>query len=1028
MPGLRALRAATSASLVCAIALLFLALVPAAQAAGSITITPPNPLAGDSVTATGATTECGANAMPTVTFQYALQNADGSQTVTNSGGSGTNTNYTAVIAQAGNYIATEDFQCPGPINNYYTSSEFTVGTALGGSFSVSPSPTIVNQPVTLSADPNGGTAPYSYAWDLTDSGTFTPASPSTNFTTTTTFTTLGEHTVRLRIMDTANSGNAQHTAIITQTIDVVEPTSNTPPPAPPPTCYPSLVVGLAHFTTTGCFTQSTTNPNVYTTRSTVMLNGGTLTAYGQTFTVTAAPDGTAGHFTAPNSTIAIGGVVVFSGNIDWSLPQGGEDQQALAESFTVATGYQFLNLTISGTVSLTLGQDSSGNYYSDYGLNLQLPAGFSAGPNPQFGSVSGGVAVKVEDSGKVDFGGIVLQAQNVWLGSLQVESACFAYIPPGGNEANNCQAPTPTGGTEPIVSCGTDNDASNWNASAVVDLPSGLQLSAFGGLVNGQVGEFGGSIGNLGTRVPITEGVYLDHVAFGMCLKPPPLVISANVGVNFLGSSHLVSVSGGFTYTDSIGSTPWSLVINGSLQIGDTPIGTATLGVDGNEVINVGVQAGFTLPDNIGSLNGAVDGWIDAPEKEFVVSGDVKGCLGSACAEAEGEFSSTGVAGCITIGTTTPTYDLIIPLDGGGPPYFDTSVYPITAGFGYVWGASSADLLGGSCDFSAYEPADAFSARAANGTTRLSTKVASGTEAVALRIHGTHGPPQIVVHGPHGVTISSPAKGITKQSKGRYLLIENKTNATADLMLMRPSAGTWTISQAPHSTSSLTTMDRASLEVPPTFGAHVSAKGARRVLKVAYAVPVGARVKLVEHAKGVEHTIAKNLQGQRCPGLPALRPHTDERILCANITFTPSLGQTRKRQVVAVVSEGPIPLMQKAIASFTAPPLRLPSRVAAMRVQRGKGDLVISFASSSTASHYAVSAKLSDGRELSYYLGAGCHALKITKVPTGVGAAVKIAGVRFDLKLGRANTIAIGTKAKTAGKKSKKLKKGKVCS
>jgi hypothetical protein len=159
-----------------------------------------------------------------------------------------------------------------------------------------------------------------------------------------------------------------------------------------------------------------------------------------------------------------------------------------------------------------------------------------------------------------------------------------------------------------------------------------------------------------------------------------------------------------------------------------------------------------------------------------------------------------------------------------------------------------------------------------------------------------------------------------------------------------------------------------------------------------------------------------------------MRPHTDERILCANVTFTPSLGPTRKRQIVAVVSKGAIPLFQKAIASFTAPPLRLPSRPAVLRVQRGTGDLVVSFASSSSAAHYAVSAKLTDGRQLSYYLGARCHALKISKVPAGVGAAVKIAGVRYDLKLGKANTISIKPNAKTAGKKSKKLKKGRVCS
>ena len=1045
MPGFRAFRAATSASLVCVVALLFLALVPAAQAAfptptGDLTITPTSPVVGDTVTTTQTSgVECvavtpPATNIPEYFFTYALENADGTTTTTTNQGTITSGPlvFSATVTQAGTYLVTEDSYCPnnggttGYPKDHFSYGTFTVAAGLGGTITTSPDPVVVNQSVTLSASGLGGHGGYSYAWDLTNSGTFTAGT----FLNTTTFTTTGQHTVKVRITDGVNytdSSYTPRTVVVPLTFDVVAPTPGAPPPPPQATCYHDVTSGLAYFATTGCFTQSTTNPNVYTTRSDVLLNGATLTGYGQTFTVTTTGDGSPGHFTAPNSTIQIGGKTVFSGNIDWTLPTGGPGNQALAESFTVSTGASFLNLTVAGTVSLTLGENGDGTFYSDYGLNLQLPAGFSAGPSPSFGSVSGGVAIKVDQSGAVDFGGVVLDAQNVWMGSLQVENACFAYVPADGNQGNGCTAVSATSNDAPIVSCNTNPDASYWAASVTVDLPSGLRLGASGTLVGGKVGSFSGVAGNLGRTVPITAGFFLDHIAFGMCLNPPPLVIAANVGVNFLGSNHAVSVEGGFTYTDSTETTPWSLEINGAVSVGDTPIGTAQIGIDGNAVINFGVQAGFTALDNVASLNGDVYGWINAPEKEFVVGGDIKGCLGSACAGASAEFSSTGVAGCITIGSSTPTYDLIIPLDGGAP-YLDQSVYPVTAGFGYVWGASSADLLGGACDFSKYEPADAFSARAANGTTRLSTKVSSGTEAVALRIHGTHGPPQIVVHGPHGVTISSPSTGITKQSKGHYLLIENKTNATADLMLIRPSAGTWTISQAPHSTSSLTTMDRASLEEPPTFGAHVSTSGSRRVLKVAYAVPVGAKVKLVEHAKGVERTIAKNLQGTRCPGLPALRPHTNERILCANITFTPSLGQTRKRQVVAVVSKGAIPLMQKAIASFTAPPLGLPTRVAALRALRGNGDLVIAFSSSSGAAHYAVSAKLTDGRELSYYLGARCHALKITNVPAGVGAAVKLAGVRYDLKLGRASTISIGTTAKASGKKSKMLKKGNVCS
>ena len=52
-------------------------------------------------------------------------------------------------------------------------------------------------------------------------------------------------------------------------------------------------------------------------------------------------------------------------------------------------------------------------------------------------------------------------------------------------------------------------------------------------------------------------------------------------------------------------------------------------------------------------------------------------------------------------------------------------------------------------------------------------------------------------------------------------------------MLVRPAAGTWTVSQAPGSASAPTTIDRANLDVPPTFGARVLGKGGQRTLRVA---------------------------------------------------------------------------------------------------------------------------------------------------------------------------------------------------
>ena len=321
---------------------------------------------------------------------------------------------------------------------------------------------------------------------------------------------------------------------------------------------------------------------------------------------------------------------------------------------------------------------------------------------------------------------------------MKVHSVCFSYIPAGGLSTTPCDPPsfggdpgliTKPGGDQPFIQCGSDPATDRWDASAEIEVPTGLQLGAFGGLANGSVSKLGASIDNLGRRVPLAYGLYLDHVSFGLCLSPPPFKIRANVGANFLGASNLVNIDGGFTYTDAVGFTPWSLQLDGAVSIGQEPnalpLGSGTLGINGASVITFGLKAGVDVLDGTASLNAQVSGWIDAPHNQFVVSGSGQGCLAGVCAKASGELSSTGVAGCVTVGTSTPTYDLIIPLDGSAP-HLDTRTHPLTAGFGYVWGASSADLLGGSCDFSPYEPTRPAGARAAAAGSRLGLRIARG--------------------------------------------------------------------------------------------------------------------------------------------------------------------------------------------------------------------------------------------------------------------------------------------------------------
>ena len=214
----------------------------------------------------------------------------------------------------------------------------------------------------------------------------------------------------------------------------------------------------------------------------------------------------------------------------------------------------------------------------------------------------------------------------------------------------------------------------------------------------------------------------------------------------------------------------------------------------------------------------------------------------------------------------------------------------------------------------------------------------------------------------------------------------------------------------------------------PRRSARVLGKGGQRTVRVAYAVPVGTSVRLLERGKRVTRTIAAHLHGRRCPGLPVMRPHTNEKILCATIRFRPSPGPGGTREIQAVVTRHGIPLFQKKIASFHVPKPRLPSRTTAIRARRGHGSLLVAFSRSLGASRYSVSAKLSDGRELALDLAGGCSALRIARVPAKVAATVKIAGVRYDLAMGRSRSISIKAHKRSAGPSKKKWRPGRICS
>jgi hypothetical protein len=871
----------------------------------------------------------------------------------------------------------------------------------------------VNQPAELSATQTGGSPDYSYAWDSDNDGAFDDA---TTRTLTTTFTTTGPHVVRVRIRDSASP---VHENVVTRTLDVVEPPVNPPPPPPtPPQCLKKLAFALSEFTTDGCFTSDSSGR--WVTTSAVKLNGISFPDFGQKFYVTLPTTSEpGGHFSALDSSIKLGDLTVFSGDIDWTLPDGTQGDEKEVKALTIPPAAQLFGLRLSGSTSLRIGWRADGTHDALFGLNVDLPAVFTPGPGGS-SRVTGSTSVRVDDQG-VHYDGLKVAVQDVWIGRIKVPEACFSYVPAGGTAVSPCAAPSLDG--KPYVVCADNTNTNRWDGNAILELPvdGAPQYAAFGGFADGKLTKLGGFADNLAFSVQLVPGVFLKRIGAGVCLSPPPLKVRGDVGIEALDGK--LRLDGRVVYTDeTVGSEPWSLEVGGKLSVGGLALGDGSMTFDGWGDVDFGLSTDLNLFD-VASVSGSASGWFQPQYDRFNVSGTVRGCLVAVlCADASGVVSSAGIAGCIDAGEIVLYEPAGARTGPFGPGSITVSlrkrVIQLKAGFGYKYGTSGVDLLGNSCDFAPYSATrvrKTWKARvaAASKAATSSERIAPGTKAVSLRIHGTKGPPKVIVRGPDGTVITSPVRGRGKRLKGSYLLAENKTDGTTSVLLVQPAAGTWTISAARGASSKPTTVDRSNFEGPPVFAGRVKRRGGKQMLSMAYAAPKGATVSLIERGKGVTQTLVKKVRGRPCKERHTLSG--GRKLLCAQVTFVPSPGPGGTRRVEAVVSRGSLPLASTKVASFRAPREKLPARPGALSARRIGGSLVVAFPPVSGASRYSVVANLSDGRMLGFDLGPKCRAVKIAAVGDDVTASVTVAGVRSDLRTGKSRAVRLAAGSTSTG-------------
>ena len=509
--------------------------------------------------------------------------------------------FTTSFATSGSHTVTVDVTYSdggcGPESDSLT---FDVRAALAGSIAVSPDPPAPNQTATLSATQTGGYAPFTYAWDIDNDGAF---DDETTRIVDDRFTTTGPHVVRVRIRDSApevheESSRARSTS--------TSPPPDDPPPPPPPPCVQRLAFALSEFTTDGCFGDRR-KPLRHAGRrpSAVKLNGISFPDFGQTVrdhVPSASEPG--GHFSAPDSAIRLGSLTVFSGDIDWTLPDGEQgDEETVDFVGGSAVRAALRACGAAGSTEVRLGWGDDGEHYAVFPLNIELPAVFTPGPYTGSEAVTGSASLRVDDEGP-HFDGLKLISdgrvdrpdqgpRGVLLLRARGRADGRARATPRRLTASRTSRARPT--WTPIA--GTATPSSNCPSRA------SPQFAAFGGLADGRVSKLGGFADNLGVvgadrprRVPQADRA-------GLCLSPPPFKVRGDVGVELLGGK--LRVNGRVLYTDAFEGKPWSLEVGGNATDRRAPRsaeGSMTFNAWGD--IDFGLSAEMDLFD-VATISGA---------------------------------------------------------------------------------------------------------------------------------------------------------------------------------------------------------------------------------------------------------------------------------------------------------------------------------------------------------------------------------------------------------------------------------------
>jgi hypothetical protein len=530
-----------------------------------------------------------------------------------------------------------------------------------------------------------------------------------------------------------------------------------------------------------------------------------------------------------------------------------------------------------------------------------------------------------------------------------------------------------------------DRADQQWTGHAELGLPGikgkELDLEVEIVIANGRFKSIYGAVDGL--EIELGEGVMLQRIRAGVGVDP--LDLQGGIGLSAgpkIAGEEIFSVDGDVRLTFPSTRYPFAVfqVAGNTKMLNDIELTKGVFRFATNGFFEA--RGGISRQVGLGYFDADIGGWFTFNKVNMTGNAEagIK-FLGDRIklAEAHAVLSTKGIAACGEI-----------------------PVIKVGGGIGYLWSGKTTVFHG--CDLGPYSEArpegipDGFEVRAA-AARAPALKLPGGLRSADIAVHGRGAPPKVRIVDRHGRTVvDATAEVLTK----KMMVIQDVDNATTQVIWKAPPKGKYVVMPAEGS-AAITKVEHAEDAGPQRVRATVSGTGARRTLHwtVKPRLQRGQQLALGE-AMALDGAGSEVISTTKSSGTMA---------------FAPEEGSGERRIVTATVLTDGLGRPSTVAGHFTAPRTSRPARPRAVALKRHGRTVTLSWAAATPApaGGWRVALEAGGLRAVRTVVAGKRHTFTLTDVPAQSPVSGEVTGLSSGRRAGTTANVTLGAGAALSG-------------